>query len=84
MSRQYTVEELNQQSSGKLVALDGLVLDLSTFLQEHPGGVELLALSAGKDVTRVFDSIAHSDAARQLARKYAVGVLAPEPARVIQ
>ncbi len=38
------------------VIVDGVVYDVTGFIQEHPGGPELLAKRAGQDVTETFRS----------------------------
>lgn len=51
------------------------MLDVTKFLQEHPGGEEVLLEAAGKDATEEFDAIGHSKAAKELLLKYQVGIL---------
>lgn len=48
---------------------------MTKFLEEHPGGEEVLLESAGKDATKDFEDIGHSKAAKNLLLKYQVGVL---------
>jgi cytochrome b involved in lipid metabolism len=48
---------------------------VTKFLDEHPGGEEVLIESAGKDASKDFEVIGHSKAAQNLLRKYQVGVL---------
>ncbi|KAL5559142.1 hypothetical protein UlMin_035353 [Ulmus minor] len=55
--------------------INGRVLDITKFLEEHPGGEEVLLESAGKDATKDFEDIGHSKAAKDLLLKYQVGVL---------
>ena len=47
-----------------LVGLHGAVYDLGPFLHLHPGSPETLLEHAGGDVTKMFDDIGHSSAAR--------------------
>lgn len=51
------------------------VLNVTGFLDEHPGGEEVLLEYAGKDVTRAFDDVGHSKAAQNLVSKFQVGQL---------
>ncbi|PNY08556.1 cytochrome b5 [Trifolium pratense] len=60
-------KELSQPSSE--------VLDVTKFLEEHPGGGEVIVEVAGKDATKEFDAIGHSKAAQNLVLKYQIGVL---------
>ncbi|PIA33079.1 hypothetical protein AQUCO_04200082v1 [Aquilegia coerulea] len=55
--------------------INGRVLNVTKFLEEHPGGAEVLIESAGKDATKDFDDIGHSKAAKSMLLKYQVGVL---------
>ncbi|KAG5048198.1 hypothetical protein GLYMA_04G044300v4 [Glycine max] len=55
-------------------AMEG-VLDVTKFLEEHPGGEEVILEVAGKDATKEFDVIGHSKAAQNMVLKYQVGVL---------
>lgn len=38
------------------VAVDGKVYDVTTWILKHPGGVDTLTLSAGRDITNMFES----------------------------
>lgn len=51
------------------------VLNVTRFLEEHPGGEEVLMEAAGKDATKQFEEIGHSKAAHELLFNYRVGVL---------
>ncbi|XP_027904340.1 cytochrome b5 [Vigna unguiculata] len=57
------------------VVINGRVLDVTKFLQEHPGGEEVILEVAGKEATKQFDAIGHSKAAQNMVVKYQVGVL---------
>ncbi|CAO1636217.1 unnamed protein product [Jaminaea pallidilutea] len=75
--RQVTMEELGgHNSSGDLwMLLDGKVYDVSKFMDEHPGGDEVLTAEAGKDATEAFEDVGHSDDARALLPPMLVGAL---------
>ncbi|WMV27349.1 hypothetical protein MTR67_020734 [Solanum verrucosum] len=53
----------------------GTVIDVTKFLEEHPGGEEVLIESAGKDATKEFEDIGHSKAAKNYILKYQIGYL---------
>ncbi|KAI9365446.1 cytochrome b5-like heme/steroid binding domain-containing protein [Zopfochytrium polystomum] len=55
------------------MVIDGLVIDVTKFLEEHPGGEDVLLEQGGVDATTAFDEIGHSDDARELMKKMAVG-----------
>jgi len=62
------------------VSCHGLVLQLNKkFIEEHPGGAEVLTDLAGKDITEAFEDIGHSRRAREWADKYIIGYLEGEP-----
>jgi len=61
-----TFEELKAHSTRNdlYLLLDGKVYDVSNFINEHPGGDEVLLAEAGKDATEAFEDVGHSDEAR--------------------
>ncbi|KAI4337034.1 hypothetical protein L6164_015494 [Bauhinia variegata] len=75
--RIFTLSQVAQHKSNKdcWLVINGRVLNVTKFLEEHPGGEEVLIELAGKDATKEFDAIGHSKAAQNLLLKYQVGVL---------
>ena len=55
--------------------IKGKVYDVTKFLDEHPGGEEVLLDVAGGDATQEYDDVGHSDEADALMRDYLVGEL---------
>ncbi|GLJ30234.1 hypothetical protein SUGI_0598110 [Cryptomeria japonica] len=55
--------------------IDGKVYDVTKFLEEHPGGEEVLVEASGRDATQDFEDIGHSQAAKEMMDTYLVGVL---------
>jgi len=53
----------------------GVVYDLTKFLDQHPGGSEVITVLAGKDSSEDFEDIGHSEEARKQGKDYVVGVL---------
>ncbi|KAG4914140.1 hypothetical protein JHK82_054723 [Glycine max] len=49
------------------------VYDITPFLDEHPGGDEVLLTSTGKDATIDFEDVGHSDSAIEMMEKYFIG-----------
>eukprot|EP01121_Diplochlamys_sp_Union-15-3_P015491 TRINITY_DN5132_c0_g1_i1.p1 TRINITY_DN5132_c0_g1~~TRINITY_DN5132_c0_g1_i1.p1 ORF type:complete len:149 (+),score=32.26 TRINITY_DN5132_c0_g1_i1:60-449(+) len=65
----YTWEQVSKHNTEKdcWVVIEGIVYNVTKFLDEHPGGSEILMNVAGKDATTDFKNIGHSqDATRQL------------------
>ncbi|KAI9025690.1 putative cytochrome b5 [Hyaloraphidium curvatum] len=65
--------EKHNKRSDIWVAIDGRVFDVTKFLDEHPGGEEVLLEQAGQDATEAFEEIGHSDDARNLLKKWYIG-----------
>lgn len=62
-----TLSELEQSSGDKcLIGLNGNVVDVTLFRENHPGGGAILNQHRGKDATDDFWEIGHSDKAMAL------------------
>ncbi|KAH6975206.1 putative cytochrome b5 [Ilyonectria sp. MPI-CAGE-AT-0026] len=57
------------------VVVHDKVYNLSTFIDEHPGGEEVMLDIAGADATEAFEDVGHSDEARDILPKLYVGDL---------
>lgn len=57
----------------------GKVLDVTDYIDRHPGGWRVMVRRSGKDCTRDFEALYHSPRARAMLDKYQIGVLAPGP-----
>ena len=71
-------EEFQEESkTRKLVAIQGIVHDVSSFIKEHPGGYKLIASKIGKDASTAFFGgvYDHSNAAQNLLATMRVGVI---------
>ncbi|XP_043524657.1 cytochrome b5-like [Frieseomelitta varia] len=78
MSKQYTRSEVASSNNSKaqtLFIIHDKVYDVTTFLNEHPGGEEILLDHGGKDASEDFDDVGHSKDALDLMKKYLVGEL---------
>jgi cytochrome b involved in lipid metabolism len=60
-------------TTASVLAIDGKVLDVTEYLDEHPGGREVIEEYSGTDASGVFNDIGHSKTARALLTKYEVG-----------
>jgi cytochrome b involved in lipid metabolism len=61
------------------LAIHDQVFDVTTFIDEHPGGEEVLLDVAGQDATEPFEDVGHSDEAREMLYALLVGVLKHQP-----
>jgi cytochrome b5 len=67
-----------EKSSDKdkvLIIIHDKVFNVHSFLNEHPGGEEILLDHKGKDSSEDFDDVGHSNDAMDLMKKYQVGKL---------
>ncbi|KAG0203118.1 hypothetical protein BGX28_004513 [Mortierella sp. GBA30] len=55
------------------LAVGGKVYDCTDFIDEHPGGEEVLFDEAGKDATESFEDVGHSEEAREIMEKMYIG-----------
>ncbi|KAL3685765.1 hypothetical protein R1sor_003787 [Riccia sorocarpa] len=71
----YTLGEVSEHNSSKdcWLVIDGKVYDVTKFLEEHPGGDEVLLSATGKDATDDFEDVGHSTSARAQMAEYYVG-----------
>ncbi|CAB1109442.1 unnamed protein product [Ectocarpus sp. CCAP 1310/34] len=51
------------------------VYDVSSYLNDHPGGAEVMMEVAGQDATNMFEDIGHSSDARTEMKKFQIGLL---------
>ncbi|GFY83398.1 cytochrome B5 isoform E [Actinidia rufa] len=49
------------------------VYDVTPFMDDHPGGDEVLLSATRKDATNDFEDVGHSDTAREMMEKYYIG-----------
>ena len=75
----YTLEEIQKHNHSKStwLILHNKVYDLTTFLEVHPGGEEVLREQAGGDATENFEDVGHSTDARELSKTYIIGEVHP-------
>ncbi|XP_024359923.1 cytochrome b5 [Physcomitrium patens] len=55
------------------IIVRGKVYDISTFMDDHPGGDDVLLQAAGRDATEEFDNVGHSKAAIAQMETFHVG-----------
>eukprot|EP00977_Amphora_coffeiformis_P024751 scaffold16935_cov185-Amphora_coffeaeformis.AAC.4 len=52
-----------------------MVYDVTKYLDDHPGGAEVMLDVAGQDADEFFEDIGHSKEAREELKKYLIGSL---------
>ncbi|RVE46597.1 hypothetical protein evm_008730 [Chilo suppressalis] len=77
MSKIISLNEVNKHKTKKScwMVIHNQVYDVTKFLEEHPGGEDALLEYAGKDGTQAFEDVGHSEDARELLKKFKIGLL---------
>jgi len=57
------------------MVIDDKVYNITSFLEEHPGGEDVLIDSSGRDATREFEDVGHSGEARAQLEELFIGEL---------
>ncbi|KAG9267150.1 cytochrome b5-like [Astyanax mexicanus] len=73
----YSLEEVQTHNMSKdtWLIIHDKVYDITRFLEEHPGGEEVLLEQAGADATESFEDVGHSTDAREMLQQYYIGEL---------
>jgi len=71
----YADVEAHSSKQDLWMVIGDKVYAVQAFLDEHPGGEEVLMDVAGKDATDAFEDVGHSDEARELLAGLCVGNL---------
>ncbi|SGZ48492.1 CIC11C00000001079 [Sungouiella intermedia] len=73
----YTIEEVQKHNTTDdlWIVYNGRVYDVTSYLDEHPGGEEVIADVAGTDATEAFNDIGHSDDAHEILEGLLIGKL---------
>lgn len=58
-----------------MLSVNGSVVDVTTWISQHPGGFLPLLQSLGADATDKFNSVGHSDYAKGILKSFTVGQL---------
>lgn len=76
----FRLSEIEQQNSfhSAWIIIDYKVYDVTKFLEEHPGGEEVLREQAGGDATESFEDVGHSTDAREMMRDFRIGEVHPD------
>ncbi|KAI1728045.1 cytochrome b5-like heme/Steroid binding domain-containing protein [Ditylenchus destructor] len=71
----FTMEEVSKHNSSDSVwiIIEGKVYDVTKFIDEHPGGSEVILENAGEECTEAFKDIGHSSDAVEMREEYLIG-----------
>jgi cytochrome b involved in lipid metabolism len=75
--KKYSKKEVSKHTdkASTWIIIHNNVYDVTKFLEEHPGGEEVLLEQAGKDATENFEDVGHSTDARTMMKDYHIGEL---------
>ncbi|KAJ6852691.1 cytochrome b5-like isoform X1 [Iris pallida] len=82
----YSMQEASQYNTKEdcWIVIDGKVYDVTQYLDDHPGGDDVLLSATGKDSTEDFEDAGHSKDARELMKQYAIGELDASPPAIAE
>ncbi|KAL1847738.1 hypothetical protein Plec18170_008399 [Paecilomyces lecythidis] len=92
-TREFSQKDIeNHNTRGDLwIAVHGKVYDVTKYVQDHPGGQDLLIDVGGTDATAAFEDVGHSEDASEILEQYLIGtfkdsqeVVRSKAVRVIQ
>jgi len=74
-TKEFTLKEVEAHNTKKdlYMVIHDKVYDCSSFVDEHPGGEEVLLDVGGQDGTEAFEDVGHSDEAREILDGLLVG-----------
>mmetsp|Transcript_47572 Transcript_47572/g.119775 ORF Transcript_47572/g.119775 Transcript_47572/m.119775 type:complete len:133 (-) Transcript_47572:39-437(-) len=75
--KEYTLEEVAKHNTNSdcWIVVNGMVLDVTNFMEDHPGGEEIIQDVAGQDASSGFEDVGHSDNAVEQLVDFQIGVL---------
>ncbi|KKY20752.1 putative cytochrome b5 [Phaeomoniella chlamydospora] len=80
--KELTYAEVSEHNTKKdcYMVIHDKVYDTTSFVDEHPGGEEVLLDVGGQDATEAFEDVGHSDEAREILEGLLPGDPAPSAA----
>ncbi|KAM9964448.1 hypothetical protein ACTFIW_004212 [Dictyostelium discoideum] len=74
--KQYTMEEVSKHDKvdDLWMVINQKVYDVTSFVNDHPGGGDYLIQNAGKEATNEFLDVGHSQKAVDMLKDYYIGV----------
>ncbi|EXB44868.1 putative cytochrome b5 isoform 2 [Morus notabilis] len=77
LTKLYTMAEASDHNTKDdcWVVIDGKVYDVSSYLDDHPGGDDVVLAATGRDATEDFEDAGHSKSAKELMETFCIGEL---------
>ncbi|KAH7660636.1 Cytochrome b5 domain-containing protein [Dioscorea alata] len=81
ITKLYSWKEVSKHNTSDdcWIVVDGKVYDVTKYLDDHPGGDDVLLSATGKDSTEEFEDAGHSKSARELMQEYFIGEIDSSP-----
>ncbi|KAE9977423.1 hypothetical protein BLS_004940 [Venturia inaequalis] len=75
--KEFSFSDVSEHASKKdlFMVVHDKVYNATSFVDEHPGGEEVLLDVGGQDATEAFEDVGHSDEAREILEGLLVGTL---------
>ncbi|KAI1078110.1 putative cytochrome b5 [Whalleya microplaca] len=79
--KEFTFQDVAEHNTKKdlFLVIHDKVYDSTKFVDEHPGGEEVMLDVGGQDATEAFEDVGHSDEARETLEHMLVGSLKRQP-----
>jgi cytochrome b involved in lipid metabolism len=80
----FTLAEVKQLAEDKnkcILIINNHIYDVTKFMDEHPGGEEVLKEQHGLDASNAFEDVGHSSDAREQMKTYEIGQLHPNDSK---
>ncbi|KAI1335034.1 cytochrome B5 [Xylariaceae sp. FL0016] len=76
-TREFAAKEVatHHSTEDAWMVIHGQVYDVTKYLNDHPGGADILIETAGTDASEAFDNASHSEDAFEIMAEYKVGKL---------
>ncbi|GJC87544.1 cytochrome b5 [Colletotrichum tofieldiae] len=81
MGVELTYQDVAEHNTKKdiFMVIHDKIYDCTKFVDEHPGGEEVLLDVGGQDATEAFEDVGHSDEARETLEQLLIGELKRQP-----
>ncbi|KAG9514731.1 cytochrome b5, partial [Aureobasidium melanogenum] len=81
MSQEFTYSDISEHNTKKdlYMVVHDKVYNCTSFVDEHPGGEEVMLDVGGQDATEAFEDVGHSDEAREILEGLLVGTVKRQP-----
>ncbi|CAF2471127.1 unnamed protein product [Rotaria sp. Silwood2] len=69
--------KLAEDKDKSILMINNHIYDVTRFLEEHPGGEEVLKEQHGRDASNAFEDVGHSSDAREQMKAYEIAQIDP-------